>query len=124
VKGIGVDIVEIGRLKRAIERYPQLQSRLFTSREREYCLSKARAHLHFAVRFAAKEAALKALGTGFRGVKWTDMEVRRDSLGRPLLYLDGRAALMAREKGISDVLISLSFSGGNAIASAIALGGS
>lgn len=121
IAGIGVDLVEIERVKKAISRYPRFLPRLFTADEQCYCLSKARPYLHFAVRFAAKEAVLKAMGTGFRGVKWTDLEVKRDSLGKPYLSLSGEAQLLAKEIGISEILISLSFSHENAIATAIAV---
>lgn len=121
VRGIGIDIVEINRLEEAIERHPRLLARLFTSGERDYCLAKRRPYLHFAVRFAAKEAAMKALGTGFRGIGWTDLEVDRDQLGKPSLRLVGRAASEAERQGIGQVLISLSFGREAAIASAIAL---
>ncbi len=122
IKGIGIDIVEVNRIEQAISRRKRFTERIFTETEREYCLSKRRPHLHFAVRFAAKEAALKALGTGMRGVKWTDFEVRRDKWGKPYLSLSGNAAAVARERGICDIFISLSFSRESAVASAIAVG--
>ncbi len=122
IKGIGIDIVEVNRIEQAIRRRKKFTERIFTQVEREYCLSKRRPYLHFAVRFAAKEAALKALGTGMRGVKWTDFEVRRDKWGKPYLYLNGNAAAVARERGICDIFISLSFSRESAVASAIAVG--
>jgi holo-[acyl-carrier protein] synthase len=122
IKGIGVDIVEVDRIELAIRRRSRFAERVFTDTERDYCLSKHRPHLHFAARFAAKEAALKALGTGLRGVKWTDFEVRRDKWGKPFLKLTGAAAELARDKGICDIFISLSFSRESAIAQAIAVG--
>jgi len=121
VKGIGVDIVEIERVKKAIRRYPRFQTRVFTSQERDYCLSKANPYLHFAVRFAAKEAVLKALGTGFRGVKWTDLEICRDDLGKPFVRFFGGASKKLKEREISDILISLSFCHHSAVASAVAI---
>jgi holo-[acyl-carrier protein] synthase len=122
IKGIGIDIVEINRIEKAITRRRRFVERIFTKSERDYCLSRHRPYLHFAVRFAAKEAALKALGTGMRGMKWTDFEVRRDKWGKPYLVLGGNAATLARGKGICDIFISLSFSRESAIASAIAVG--
>lgn len=121
IRGIGIDIVEVDRVQRAIETHPRLLTRLFTTVEREYCLSRRKPYLHFAVRFAAKEAALKALGTGFRGMRWTDLEVDRDALGKPELRLSGRAASEAERQKVSRVLISLSFTHSTAIASATAL---
>lgn len=122
IKGIGIDIVEVHRIEQAISRRKRFAERVFTEGERDYCLSRHRPHLHFAARFAAKEAAVKALGTGMRGVKWTDFDVRRDKWGRPYLKLSGNAANLAREKGICDIFISLSFSRESAIAQAIAVG--
>lgn len=122
IKGIGIDIVEVDRIEQAINRRKRFTERVFTEGERDYCLSKHLPHRHFAARFAAKEAALKALGTGFRGVKWTDFDVRRDKWGRPYLRLSGNAASIAREKGVCDIFISLSFSRESAIAQAIAVG--
>jgi holo-[acyl-carrier protein] synthase len=122
IKGIGIDIVEVNRIERAIQRRKRFTQRVFTDIERDYCLSRHRPHLHFAARFAAKEAAVKALGTGMGGVKWTDFEVRRDKWGRPFLKLTGAAAELARVKGICDIFISLSHSRESAIAQAIAVG--
>ncbi|HEY3375556.1 MAG TPA: holo-ACP synthase [Candidatus Aquicultor sp.] len=122
IKGIGIDIVEVNRIEQAINRRKKFIERVFTEIERDYCLSKHRPHLHFAARFAAKEAAVKALGTGLRGMKWTDFEVCRDKWGRPYLKLSGNAAAIAHEKGVCDIFISLSFSRESAIAQAIAVG--
>lgn len=122
IKGIGIDIVDIDRMELALGRHPRLKERLFTDEEREYCLGKNRPQLHFAVRFAAKEAALKALGTGLRKVKWVDLEVKRDKWGKPFLKLSGPAQELARSRGIGDIFISLSFTRQSAVASAIAVG--
>lgn len=122
IKGIGVDIVDIERMDAALKRRKNLMNRLFTESECAYCLSKRRPQLHFAVRFAAKEATLKALGTGFRKVKWTDLEVCKDKWGAPFLKLNGEADKLARKMGICDIYISLSFSHQSAVASAIAVG--
>ncbi|MBE0448779.1 MAG: holo-ACP synthase [Actinobacteria bacterium] len=122
IKGIGIDIVEVNRIEQAISRRKRFTERIFTKSERDYCFSRQRPHLHFAVRFAAKEAAVKALGSGMRGVKWTDFEIGRDKWGRPYLCLSGNAVAMARERGICDIFISLSFNRESAIASAIAVG--
>ncbi|HEY4687276.1 MAG TPA: holo-ACP synthase [Candidatus Subteraquimicrobiales bacterium] len=122
VKGIGVDLVEIKRIKEAIESHAGFVDRVFTPEEQKYCLSKARPYLHFAVRFAAKEAIMKALGSGFRGVKWVEIETARDSSGRPSVNLKGATRAKAKENKIGGILVSLSFSGENAIASAVSLG--
>ncbi|MCL5291584.1 MAG: holo-ACP synthase [Actinobacteria bacterium] len=122
IKGIGVDIVDIDRMDAALKRHQGLMERLFTQSECDYCLARKRPQLHFAARFAAKEAALKALGTGLRRVRWRDLEVCRDKWGRPFLRLNGQAGDLARDKGICDVYISLSFNRQSAVASAIAIG--
>ncbi len=82
VKGLGVDIIEIDRMRGALEREPRMKERVFTAGERSYCESKSRSFVHYALRFAAKEAAVKALGTGFRGLRFTDIEVSRDGKGK------------------------------------------
>lgn len=123
IKGIGVDIVEIGRINQAIEnRKDRFINRIFTPSEQEYCFGKPRPSRHFAARFAAKEAVSKALGTGKKGMRWTDVEVCRDGQGRPFIKLTGGAAARAQENGVCDVAISLSFNRNNAVASAVAMG--
>lgn len=122
IKGIGVDIIEIDRMHAALERTPRMKERLFTNEERSYCESRTRPAVHYALRFAAKEAAAKALGTGFRGMRWTEIEVCRDGKGKPSLELSGSAARLSTELGIAAVYLSLSFTRKNAVASVIAIG--
>jgi holo-[acyl-carrier protein] synthase len=123
IKGIGVDIVDIDRIERAIEgKKERFLNRIYTPDEREYCRGKPRPYRHFAARFAAKEAVSKALGTGKRSMRWTDIEVCRDPKGCPFIKLTGGAAARADDQGIVDVAISLSFNRNNAVASAVAIG--
>lgn len=122
VKGLGVDIIEIDRIEGALSREPRIKQRVFTEAEREYCESKARPAVHYALRFAAKEAGAKALGTGIRGLRWTELEVCRDGKGKPSLELHGTAAKLAGKIGVSAVYLSLSFTRKNAVASVIAVG--
>jgi holo-[acyl-carrier protein] synthase len=123
IKGIGVDIVEIDRIEKAIEsRKERFINRIFTKGEQEYCFGRPRPFRHFAARFAAKEAVSKSLGTGKRGMHWTDIEVCRDIKGCPYIKLSGGAIERAQEKGVCDVAISLSFNHNNAVASAVAIG--
>ncbi len=123
IRGIGVDIVEIERIQAAVEaRKERFLARIFTDEERKYCFDMPRPFRHLAARFAAKEAVSKALGTGKRGMQWTDIEVCRDPHGRPFIKLYGGAADRAQDKGIVDVAISLSFNRNNAVASAVAMG--
>lgn len=85
ILGVGNDIVEVLRIKTVLHRYPEkFLHRIFTPYEQAYCLKKKEPALHLAGRFAAKEAVVKALGTGFRqGISWLDIEVSQDSLGKP-----------------------------------------
>lgn len=121
VRGLGVDIVEIDRMKRALERHPQIRERLYSETEREYCDKRNKPEIHYAMRFAAKEAVLKALGTGFRGMRFRDVEVMRDEFGRPQPVLHGRAAEVAAERGVIELHLSLSFTHSTAVASAVAI---
>lgn len=121
ITGLGVDIVEIERMKAALERRPRLKERLFSPEERAYCDKKGRPEVHYALRFAAKEAVLKALGTGFRGMRFCDVEVVREGSGRPVPRLSGRAAERAVELGVVEMHLSLSFTHTTAVASAVAI---
>jgi holo-[acyl-carrier protein] synthase len=87
ILGIGNDIIEVVRIKDNIERYKdRFLNRIFTSNEQNYCLSRKEPSLHFAGRFAAKEAIVKALGTGFSsGISWLDVEICHDERGKPLV---------------------------------------
>jgi len=92
--GIGIDLVEVPRIREMLEKHgPRFKERTFTAAEIAYCDSCADPAMHFAARFAAKEAAAKALGTGLwsEGVQWTDIEVVREDSGRPRLVLHGMA---------------------------------
>lgn len=119
--GTGVDIVDISRFERFLrEGNDPLFKRLFTDAETEYCAGKRHSAQHYALRFAAKEAFLKALGTGLRdGLSWKDMEIVNDGLGKPELKLYGRAQALFCEKGVKRSHISLSHDGGLAVASVI-----
>lgn len=121
VLGLGVDIVEIDRMARALARHPRMKERIFSAAERAYCEKRSRPEVHFALRFAAKEAVLKALGTGFSGMRFADVEVVREVSGRPVPALHGRAAQRAAELGIIELHLSLSFTHTTAVASAVAV---
>ena len=116
--GTGVDIVEIARFERFLQQGNDgIFHRLFTSLEIEYCAGKKQSAQHYALRFAAKECFLKALGTGLRdGLCWKDIEVVNDSLGKPELRLYRRALEMFQEAGLSGCFLSLSHDAGCAIA--------
>ena len=121
ITGLGVDIVEIDRMRQALERHPRMKERLFSAEERAYCDKRSRPEVHYALRFAAKEAVLKALGTGFAGMRFTDVEVVRENSGRPVPRLSGRAAEQAEALGIVEMHLSLSFTHSTAVASAVAI---
>ena len=121
ITGLGVDIVEIDRMRQALERRPRMKERLFSAEERAYCDKRSRPEVHYALRFAAKEAVLKALGTGFSGMRFTDVEVVREQSGRPVPRLSGRAAEQAEALGIVEMHLSLSFTHSTAVASAVAI---
>lgn len=121
ITGLGVDIVEIDRMREALARHPRIKERLFSADERGYCEKRSRPEVHYALRFAAKEAVLKALGTGFAGMRFTDVEVMREDSGRPVPRLSGRAAERAEELGIVEMHLSLSFTHSTAVASAVAI---
>ncbi len=110
IVGTGIDIVEVPRVAQAIERFgDRFLHRIFTAAEIKYCQSKRNASERFAARFAAKEAALKAIGTGWKkGVAWTDVEVRREPGGRPTVNFSGGAAEHASRLGMKRASLSLS----------------
>lgn len=119
--GVGVDIVEIARMERILERTPHFIERVFTAEERAYCEHTARPAAHYACRFAAREATLKALGTGFAGCKrYDDVSVTIDNAGRPQVVLAGPVAELAEKQGVLAIAISLSFTREMAVANAVA----
>ena len=113
----GIDIVEIARFEQACRRHSKLVARLFTDRELAELSKKHISSL--AARFAGKEAVLKALGTGLSGLSWHDIEILRNEVGEPIVYLSERAQAAARSRGAERVRISLSHSKDTAIASVI-----
>lgn len=107
--GIGTDIIEVARIEEKLARTKGLKTKLFTEREIGYCESKRRSGPHFAARFAAKEAFLKALGTGWRGgFQFDEVEIVNDRLGKPEVVTYGKIKEFCLEKGISSAFVSLS----------------
>ena len=121
--GIGVDIVETERIRQSIVKYgPSFLERIFTKAERDYCDQMKKYEIHYAARFAAKEAVAKSFGTGFgENLAWSDAEVVRKDSGEPQIVLSGEGKRFAKENGIIRVLITLSHSDNYAVANAIAL---
>ena len=114
---VGVDIIEIDRIERGTARWGErFLKRVYTEEELGICRNRAPA---LAVRFAAKEAVMKALGTGIKGVGWRDIEVLSNSDGKPLVYLYGRAQKKVEELGLGELAVSLSHSREYAIASVV-----
>lgn len=118
VIAIGIDIVEVYRIRETIERTPRFAERVFTAAERAYCDAKgAAAAQSYAARFAAKEALLKALKTGWRGrITWHDMEILNDPLGVPELTVTGEARNLLDERGATRVHLSISHTTEHAVA--------
>ena len=116
-----IDIIEIDRLEMAIECLPRLPAKVFTTTERDYCLSRRRPAVFLAARFAAKEAILKAMGVGLGSCAFRELEITRDCTGRPGVLLHGQARELASSLGISRIVVSLSHCQAYATAVAMAL---
>lgn len=124
ILGIGTDIIESLRIAQMIEKHGELfLNRVYTPHEIEYCSARKAATQHYAGRFAAKEAVLKALGTGWtRGIQWRDIEVHNDLGGKPSIVLSGGAYELSVQQGIDEMLISISHCRNYATAYAMAVG--
>jgi holo-[acyl-carrier protein] synthase len=124
ILGIGTDIVECLRIAQMIERHGELfLQRVFTPYEIAYCQDRKAATQHFAGRWAAKEAVLKAMGTGWtRGISWQDVEVRNEFGGKPHIVLGGGAREICGQAGVDHVMISISHCRHYATAYAVAVG--
>ncbi len=123
--GIGTDIVECLRIAQMIERHGDIFiNRVYTPTEIEYCTARKAATQHYAGRWAAKEAVLKAMGTGWTGgIRWTDIEVRSEPGGRPRIALGGEARIACERLQIGQILISISHCRSHATAYAVATSG-
>lgn len=116
--GLGNDIIEVARIRRLLQKFPRKSlDRLYTPKEQETCFKKKDPSIHFAGRFAAKEAVVKALGIGFsQGVTWTDVEIINDSLGKPVVHLSDKLKVLFNNPSI---LVSISHSNDYATAVAV-----
>lgn len=123
IRGIGVDLVLVPRLRAVIDRWQdRFLHRVFTTGEIAYCRARRDPVPHFAARFAAKEAGLKALGTGLRfGVRWRELEVRRERGQAPVLVLSGRSREIGLSRGGDHMLLALTHDGDYAMAQAMLL---
>lgn len=121
---VGIDAVKVQRLAELQADHPDGFGEIFTAGELDYCRSRRRATEHLAARFAAKEAVLKAFGTGIaQRMRWTDVEVCHEPGGRPSVKLDGAVASYARRHGLRDLDVSLTHTDGLAIAHAVSTWG-
>lgn len=118
IAGVGVDIVSIDRIRRSLQKYgPSFVDRVFTEPEQTYCGDKAQPAQHYAARFAAKEAAMKVLGTGWdNGVRWTNISVHRSPEAPPELFASGKAKEIAQRLNINRFHLSLSHGADQALA--------
>jgi len=118
---MGVDITEVDRIQAAIERHGEVfLRRVYTAKEREYCERFRNKYERYAGRFAAKEATMKALGTGWRrGVRWVDCEVIPEGSGRPTLALGGEAGKIAQQLGVKHIALSITHTATQALAQVI-----
>jgi holo-[acyl-carrier protein] synthase len=121
IVGSGIDLVEIGRIQKSVDRFgDRFLNRVYTEAEKAYCLRKRKGAESFAARFAAKEAGAKALGTGISfGVHWLEIEVVREPSGRPTLRFHGRAADIAARLGVVRSAVSITHTGDLAMASVV-----
>jgi len=124
ILGHGIDLVECSRIEHVWKEHPErFLERILTPAERDYCTKMKNAVTHIAGRFAAKEAILKVLGTGWRGpISWTDIEILNDGLGQPVVTLSGACREIAQRRGITGVLLSITHTQTHAAASAIGVG--
>ena len=121
ILGIGIDLVEVARIERAMARHEGFVSRVFSAREQARCEGCARPGRRYAACFAAKEAACKALGTGLRGFKWLEVEMLADEVGKPYMELSGQAWEAASRHGVEEILVSVSHTREMAVAVAQAI---
>jgi holo-[acyl-carrier protein] synthase len=122
IVGMGIDLAEVGRIRKVVsgEGGARFLKRVYTAAEVEYCERFKNKYERYAGRFAAKEAAMKALGTGWsRGVRWVDVEVVRQRGGRPTLALKGEAAKIAERMGVKNIALSITHSAEQAFAQVI-----
>ncbi len=121
IVGVGVDLADIDRVERVLEKYPKFAHRCFTDHEREYAFRFAKPARRLAARFAGKEAVMKSMGTGWRRVRWKDVEITGG--GKPTVKMTGTAATRARMLGVTHVEVSITHTDTQAMVFAIAVAG-
>ncbi len=120
IVGLGVDLADIDRIGRVLDKYPRFAERCFTDHEREYAFRFARPERRFAARFAGKEAVMKSLGTGWRRIRWRDIEITGG--GKPTVRMTGTAARRAELLGVTEVLVTITHTDRSALVMAVAVG--
>jgi holo-[acyl-carrier protein] synthase len=118
--GLGVDLADIDRIGRVLDKYPRFAERCFTDHEREYAFRFAHPARRLAARFAGKEAVMKSMGTGWRRIGWTEIEITGG--GKPTVRLSGNARRRAETLGISEVMVTITHTDKTALVMAIAVG--
>ncbi len=121
IRGVGIDIIEIERIQQALVKNKRFLYRIFTKNEIDYFKKNHGMMSTIAGNFAAKEAVMKALGTGLRTFRWRDIEILRDSLGKPFVVLFNNANVIAMHQEITEILITISHSKSHAVAQALAI---
>ncbi|MCZ6663443.1 MAG: holo-ACP synthase [Actinobacteria bacterium] len=120
ILGLGVDLADIERVERVLEKYPRFAERCFTDHEREYAFRFANPSRRLAARFAGKEAVMKSMGTGWRRIRWKDIEITGG--GKPTVRMSGNASRRAEMLGVTEVLVTITHTDKSALVMAIAVG--
>jgi holo-[acyl-carrier protein] synthase len=120
ILGLGVDLADIERIGAVLKKYPRFAERCFTPHEREYAFRFARPERRLAARFAGKEAVMKSMGTGWRRIRWQDIEITGG--GKPTVNMSGNAARRAKALGVTEVLVTITHTDADALVMAVAVG--
>ena len=120
IVGLGVDLADIDRVARVLDKYPRFAERCFTEHEREYAFRYARPERRLAARFAGKEAVMKSMGTGWRRIRWQDIEITGG--GKPTVRMQGNARRRAETLGVTEILVTITHTDTSALVMAVAVG--
>lgn len=120
ILGLGVDLADIERVRSVLEKYPRFAERCFTEHEREYAFRFARPERRLAARFAGKEAVMKSMGTGWRRIRWKEIEITGG--GKPTVRMQGNAVRRAEMLGVTEVLVTITHTDTSALVMAVAVG--
>lgn len=120
IVGLGVDLADIERVGQVLTKYPRFAERCFTSHEREYAFKFAKPERRLAARFAGKEAVMKSMGTGWRRIRWQDIEITGG--GKPTVRMTGNAARRAEMLGVTEIMVTITHTDTSALVMAVAVG--